>query len=142
MQLTSTDFEDGGELADKFSCNGEGTRPILAWSEIPPDTKTLAITLVDPDAPGGSFVHWIAIDIPPNIMSISSGEIEGEEIVNSSGKSLYVAPCPPSGTHHYVFTLYALDADRISASSLESFLLAAEPHILDQAELTGLYGKS
>ncbi|MEI8060718.1 MAG: YbhB/YbcL family Raf kinase inhibitor-like protein [Candidatus Berkelbacteria bacterium] len=142
MQLTSTDFEDGGELADKFSCNGEGARPLLTWSEIPPDTKTLAITLVDPDAPDGSFVHWIAINIPVDTLSIASGEIVGEELINSSGKSSYIAPCPPAGNHHYIFTLYALDAGRISASSSESFLLAVGPHIVSQAKLTGLYGKS
>ncbi|MCX6810681.1 MAG: YbhB/YbcL family Raf kinase inhibitor-like protein [Candidatus Berkelbacteria bacterium] len=141
MKLTSTDFEDGGQIPVKFTCAGEGIRPNLSWSEIPDGAKSLAITLIDPDAPGGDFIHWLVINIPAATISIASDEVVGEEIPNSAGKSEYIPPCPPSGKHRYIFTLFALDADCLAASSFESFTQTAEPHIIDKAVLTGLYQK-
>lgn len=141
MQITSLDFLDGEELPMVCTCQGEGKRPDLKWSGVSADAKTLAITLVDPDAPGGDFVHWVAINIPETTITLASDEVAGEELTNSSGKIAYVAPCPPSGKHRYIFTLYVLDADRLAASSYESFLEAAKPHIIDKAVLTGFFGK-
>jgi len=142
MYLLSSDFIDGEEIPVKFTCQGDGTRPSLNWSDVPAETKTLAITLTDPDAPGEEFVHWAVLNMPSDTISINPGEITGEEIENSSGKTNYFPPCPPSGKHRYIFTLYALDADRIGLSSYEGFLEAVKPHIIDQTTLTGIYQKS
>lgn len=136
MILTSTDFEDGGEIPEKFTCNGEGSRPSLEWAEVPSETKSLAISLVDPDAPSGNFVHWLAINLPTSAAGIEANETIGTELPNSSGNTSYVAPCPPTGRHHYIFTLYALDTER-----LENFE-SVTAHAIDQATLTGLYGKN
>jgi Raf kinase inhibitor-like YbhB/YbcL family protein len=141
MKLISANFTDGEEIPIEFTCQGKGLRPNLSWSEVLADAKTLAISMVDPDAPGGDFIHFIAINIPHSLNGLNSSEVIGEEITNSSGKTGYVAPCPPSGKHRYIFTLYALNVDRVSASTIQGFFDAAGPHIIDQASLTGVYGK-
>ena len=142
MKIWSNDFEDGGEIPEKFSCNGEGVRPNLNWSEVPAGAKSLAISLVDPDAPSGNFVHWIVAGIPISTSGIESSEEIAGELPNTSGKTAYVPPCPPSGKHRYVFTLYALDIDQLDQTSSDNFFDAIKPYIIDQATLTGLYGQS
>ena len=142
MELRSSDFEDGGEILKKFTCNGGNIRPNLAWSELPPNTKSLAVSMIDPDAPNGRFIHWLVVNISISTTEIRSEETVGLELPNSIGKTEYVSPCPPSGKHHYVFTLYALDADRLGSTEVESFFSEIKAHLIDQATLTGEYGKS
>lgn len=141
MKLSSNDFEDGGEIPEKFSCNGEGARPNLNWSEVPTVAKSLAISLVDLDAPSGNFVHWIVADIPISTSAIESNEEVSGELPNTTGKVAYVPPCPHSGKHRYVFTLYVLDIDQLDQEASKNFFVAIKPHIIEEAKFSGYYQK-
>lgn len=141
MLIESNDFEDGGTIPLRFTCEGGGARPGLFWSGIPEAAKSLAISLVDPDAPNGDFIHWIVVDVPVSEQDIESGEEIGQELPNSTGGTAYTPPCPPYGEHRYIFTLYALDVDKLDQAALENFFAAIKPHTIDQAKLTGLYQK-
>jgi len=141
MKLNSSDFEDGGDIPLKFTCQGEGISPTLSWSEIPAGAKSLALSLVDPDAPGGNFIHWLIINIPASASGIGQNETIGDELPNTTGNTNYIPPCPPSGKHRYIFTLYALDVDHLDPQIISDFEAAIKPYILDQAQLIGLYRK-
>ena len=145
MRLSSLAFENNTSIPFKFTCQGEGVNPPLVIENIPKNTQSLALIVDDPDAPGGAsapFVHWVVYDIPV-IDRIKENSVPGKQGSNNGGGIDYVGPCPPSGTHRYFFKIYALDKifnldEGISKSSLESAMLG---HILDQAELVGLYKK-
>ena len=152
MQLTSTAFQTGGALPSLFSCDERNMSPELSWSGAPPETKSFALVMHDPDAPvAGGYTHWLVYNMPassdhiperaPNQDHLPGGGMQGK---NDSGTYGYTGPCPPSGTHRYVFRLYALDIELppgtgMSKSSLEK---AMEGHILAQAELLGTYKRS
>jgi Raf kinase inhibitor-like YbhB/YbcL family protein len=145
MQLTSSAFEDNQPIPTKYTCQGEGINPPVSFGDIPSDTKSLALIVDDPDAPSGTFVHWVVWNMPPLTPGIEerkapAGASEG---LNGSGKSGYMGPCPPSGEHHYHFKLYALDTLlSLPAESNETDVEAAmKDHILDQAEFIGTYKK-
>lgn len=142
MKLVSSDFADGEELPEKFTCVGEGISPNLSWSELPAEAKSLALSLIDPDAPSGNFIHWLVINIPISASSIKSNEKIGDELPNTTGETSFVPPCPPSGKHRYIFTIYALDIERIEPLSIGNFFQAIKPHNIDQAEISGLFAKS
>ena len=115
IELTSSAFEAGGRIPTKYTCSGKEISPPLAWADVPAGTKSLALLVEDPDAPGGTFTHWTVYGIPPTVHKIAqgtapSGSTQGE---NSFGDDKYGGPCPPKGdeAHHYVFNLYALRAD-------------------------------
>jgi Raf kinase inhibitor-like YbhB/YbcL family protein len=115
LSLTSPAFKDGGTIPREFTCDGEGISPPLRWSSVPKGAKQFALLVEDPDAPGGTFVHWTVFDIGPTIRRIEAaskppGSREG---TNSSGQVVYAPLCPPRGAdaHRYVFTLYALKQD-------------------------------
>ena len=147
MKLTSSAFEHDGFIPEKYAykmgsqCNGENYSPPLEWNAIPQGTQSFLLTVVDPD--GGNWVHWVLYDIPPDTIFLSS-EINGPEIgtagSNDFGKIGYGGPCPPSGIHHYVFTLYALDTmlGLKEGSSLKAVLPHIKDHTLEQTSLTGL----
>ncbi len=143
MKIESEVFENNRNIPVKYTCRGEGTRPALIISGVPEEAKSLALIVDDPDAPSGDFVHWVAWNIDPKISRISEGDRADEEGYTSLGKPGYVAPCPPSGVHHYHFKLYALDQMlSLPRSSTKADLLKAmEGYILESATLTGLYGK-
>ncbi len=141
MKLNSADFENGGELPKEFTCQGEGISPSLSWSEIPEGTKSLTLSLTDPDAPGGNFIHWQIINIPLTVTSINQGETVGEELANSAGSPGYYPPCPPSGKHRYIFTLYALNTDKIDQLKDMDFDSSIKPYIIEKSELLGYYQK-
>lgn len=111
MKISSPAFNDGGVLPEKYSCKGEGINPQLDIDSMPMETKSLALVVSDPDAPSGTFYHWGIWNIPPAIAAINEDSVPEGAIVgkNSNGTNGYIAPCPPSGTHHYIFTLYALN---------------------------------
>lgn len=117
--------------------------PPISISDVPADAKSLALIMDDPDAPMGTFVHWVVWNIPADTTelqegSLPTGAIEG---INSSRKNDYVGPCPPSGTHHYRFHLYALDTvlDLSTSAGRGELVHAMEGHILSEGELVGLY---
>ncbi len=140
MRLTSTEFANNEFIPKKFTCEGEDINPALIIEKIPADAKSLALIIDDPDAPMGTWVHWVVYNIPI-ISRIDEGSIPGEQGVNDSGRRDYGGPCPPSGTHRYFFKIYALDAKLNLKAGLTKQELekAMQGHILDKAELIGLY---
>lgn len=142
--LTSTAFEPGGAIPRRFSCDGENVSPDLAWAGAPSGTKGLVLTVIDPDA--RDFVHWIVYDITGTPtgglpLGISSSPDAPPQGTNSFGKRGYGGPCPPSGTHHYQFTLSALDASLAitGAPRIDAIKAAMAGHVLARATLTGTY---
>jgi len=143
MKITSPEFENNKFIPKKFTCQGEDISPALIIEGIPKDTKSLALIVDDPDAPMGTWVHWVVYGIPV-ISRIEENSIPGKQGINNSGDKNYGGPCPPSGTHRYFFKIYALDEkinlnEGASKAQLEK---AMQAHILDKAELIGLYQKT
>lgn len=148
FSLTSEAFEEGGAIPEANSCDGVSDSPPLAWEEPPDGVLSFALIMRDPDAPGGDFVHWILYNIPPGVSDLPAtlpglGGIAhtGEHGVNSTGTQSYIGPCPPSGTHRYFFTLYALDTELAfdAAPDAAELTSAMEGHVLGQAILMGTY---
>ena len=142
MKIKSPDFEHSGYIPKEFTCQGADVNPTLIFEGIPQGTKSLALIVDDPDAPMGTWVHWVAFDISV-IAEIDKDSIPGKQGINDFRKRDYGGPCPPSGTHRYFFKMYALDKELnlkegISKKELEK---AMQGHILDKAELIGLYKK-
>ncbi len=143
MKIISPAFEHNQIIPRKYTCQGEDTSPPLEISHIPQETKSLSLIVDDPDAPMGTWVHWVVFDIPITT-KIEENTIPGKQGINDFGKRDYGGPCPPSGTHRYFFKIYSLDTtlnlkEGISIKALEK---AMQGHILGQAELIGLYKKS
>jgi len=141
MKITSPDFDNNKKIPARFTGDGENINPNLDISEIPENTKSLVLIIDDPDAPSGTWVHWVVFNIPPATARISENSIPGIQGKNSWGKNEYGGPMPPSGTHRYFFKIYALDIElgldeNIDKNGIEE---AMENHILDKAELIGLY---
>lgn len=143
MKILSTEFNNNEMIPAKFTCQGEDINPALAIEDIPDEAESLALIVDDPDAPMGTWVHWVVFNIPI-LSEIEEDSIPGEQAMNSFGKEDYGGPCPPSGTHRYFFKIYALDTelDPEQISDKESLQDAMESHILDEAQLIGLYKKN
>ena len=142
MKLTSPVFENNGIIPKKYTCQGNNINPPLMISNIPDGTIFLALIVDDPDAPMKTWDHWVMWNIKP-VAEIPENSAFGEQGKNSWGNNNYGGPCPPSGTHRYFFKLYALDYEldlgkNTTKSDLE---VAMENHILETAELIGLYEK-
>lgn len=145
MRLVSTAFAHEQPIPDKYTCNGAGVNPPLQFLEVPEQAKSLVLIVDDPDAPAGTWVHWVIVNMEPQTLGIEEDNkpSTGTEGMTSFGTAHYGGPCPPSGTHRYFFKLYALDtrlelAENADKKQIES---AMQGHILDQAELIGLYSK-
>ena len=143
MKLTSPEFTHNAMIPKKFTCQGEDINPNLVIEEIPPSSVSLVLINDDPDAPVGTWDHWIVFNIPPT-EKIAENSVPGTQGKNSWGRNDYSGPCPPSGAHRYFFKIYALDTklDLSEGASKRQVEQAMEGHILDQAELIGLYKKS
>jgi Raf kinase inhibitor-like YbhB/YbcL family protein len=150
LTIRSPVFREGGSIPARYTCDGEDVSPPLEWSGVREGAKTLALTCDDPDAPSGLWVHWVVFDLPPSVTGLPEGvpptpEISGggRQGKNDFRKIGYGGPCPPSGTHRYVFTLYALDSPSgLPAGATRHDLLAAMgEHVLGQATLTGTYSR-
>jgi Raf kinase inhibitor-like YbhB/YbcL family protein len=144
MSLTSPAFNNGEAIPAEYSCDGDDLSPDLDWFGIPPGTQSLALIMDDPDAPGGTWVHWVLYNIPADMpglrVGITGGGMDG---TNSWGTPGYRGPCPPAGTHRYIFKVYALDLtlELDTAANKEDLLAAMEGHIVGQAELMGTYSR-
>lgn len=143
MRISSPDFQHNQDMPKRLSCQGEDVNPLLIIDGIPKEAKSLALIVDDPDAPAGTWVHWLVYDIPV-VGRIEENSIPGKQGLNSAGQINYHGPCPPSGTHRYFFKIYALDKmlnldEGLSKEELEK---AIEGHILDKAQLIGLYKKT
>lgn len=152
MELHSISFGNGGPIPDFYTCNGKGHSPHLAWSGAPRATRSYAVIVADPDAPGGTFAHWGVCDIPVEMDHLDedfsgSGdarEVGARQVVNDFGRQGYGGPCPPHGhgVHHYRFELLALDVARLDLprrASCRELEAAARPHVLSRARLIGTY---
>ena len=140
MLLLSPAFATNQMMAKKFSCQGADINPPLKIRNIPAGTQSLALIMDDQDSPSGSWVHWIAYDIPPN-NSIEENSRPGKPGINDFGDDWYCGPCPGYEPHRYVFTLYALDTvlHLKQGADKEILVKAMHGHILDKAELVGIY---
>ena len=144
MKITSSAFQEGGNIPSKFTCDGSDTSPPLQITSIPSNAKTLVLIADDPDAPGGLFTHWLIWNIPPQTNSISEGSApKGVHGTNDFGKQDYKGPCPPPGTHRYSFKIYALDRELdLRGGAKRSQLDAAmKGHVVAQGVLVGRYAR-
>lgn len=143
LTIISNAFSQGGHIPKKYTCEGEDINPPLKVSGFPEETKTLAIIVEDPDAPNGTFDHWLVWNIPPN-EPIAENNIPGISGRNSFGKTGYGGPCPPSGSHRYYFKVYALDInlDLLAGSDKKALQEAMQNHVLASGELMAHYKKS
>ena len=145
MKIQSTAFENNQTIPKKYSCDGEEINPRLSFLDVPQDVQSLALIVDDPDAPSGIFTHWTLWNIDPKSSGISENNIPAGAIQGNSdaGKIGYIGPCPPSGTHHYFFKLYALDSmiDLPSGSKRSDLEKTMENHIIARAEFVGLYSR-
>jgi Raf kinase inhibitor-like YbhB/YbcL family protein len=145
VQLRSDDFADGQRIPTRFSCDGEDVSPSLRWEDLPDGTVQLALTCEDPDAPRGTFVHWVMWNTDPSPGGIDPGEIPhgARQGRNDFGNDSYGGPCPPPGhgVHHYHFTLYALSEpiDLEEGASIDNLRSAMNGKVLHQATLIGTY---
>jgi len=151
MELYCLSFAHNEMIPTKYTCDGEGISPPLKWEGVPPETKSFALIMDDPDAPSGDFVHWVIFSIPAESDFLeedieTAGELPSgmKQGKNSGGRLGYTPPCPPSGTHRYFFKLYALNAEiKLKAGiSKQDLLNAMQGHILDSAEMIGRYQRS
>jgi Raf kinase inhibitor-like YbhB/YbcL family protein len=143
ITVDSPDITEGGRIPTRYTCDGQGVSPPLRWSGVPSDAAVLALVVDDPDAPGGTYTHWVVVDIDPAVKSVARGQSppRAQQIVNSAGSASYVGPCPPSGVHHYRFTVYALSR-RLALpprASLHSALDAIAEAATAQGRLTCTY---
>lgn len=146
MKLNSVNFKDNSFLPPKYTCDGLGINPDLQIDEVPTYTKSLALILEDPDAPSGMFAHWLMWNIAPDIKIIKEGLVPTNAIqgLNDYGKNDYGVPCPPQGTHRYIFKVYALDITLENLSprtNREKLLSAINGHVLGVAQIVSLYSR-
>ena len=141
MKLKSKDFEENSNIPSEFTCDGRDISPQLSWEDAPAETKSFALSVTDPDAPRGTWVHWLVHDIPKDVRSIDRESLPkgAKQVENDFGRKDYGGPCPPSGTHRYIFTIYALDAERLEDISKRNFFDKVEKQTLGKAVLKGLY---
>lgn len=145
MKLTSSAFTDGGNLPSKYTCDGKSISPPIQWQNAPVNTKSFVLIYDDPDAPAGTWDHWVLYNLPPTTNALAEGITTlppGTKVgVNSWPNANYGAPCPPSGEHRYIFHLYALDIILTLSGSVTSKTLrqAMQGHILATSELMGRY---
>ena len=143
MKIISPVFANNAHLPAKYTCDGENINPPLQIGAVPAGTQSLVLIVDDPDAPGGTFLHWLVWNISPDIAvieenSLPAGSVQGK---NNFGKNNYGGPCPPSGTHRFFFKVYALNKKLAlpAGSSLKQVQAAIQGYILDEAEIVGLY---
>ena len=140
MKISSPEFGNNSSIPSKFTCEGQDINPTLSIEGVPAQTKTLALIMDDPDAPMGTWVHWVVFNIPIDDR-IEEDSVPGTPGMNTAKKLEYHGPCPPSGTHRYFFKIYALDCelDLQEGASKGALEKVMQGHILDKAELIGLY---
>ncbi|HHT18307.1 MAG: YbhB/YbcL family Raf kinase inhibitor-like protein [Euryarchaeota archaeon] len=151
LKISSPVFSDGEPIPPKYTCEGSNISPPLDWDTSKlsiSDNGSIALICDDPDAPGGTWIHWVIFNLPPEISSLPEMVMPREELENGAlqgsnswGNIGYSGPCPPSGTHRYYFKVYALDVKLNLSSGVtkEEVLRAMEGHILDEGQLMGTY---
>ncbi|MDP2767105.1 MAG: YbhB/YbcL family Raf kinase inhibitor-like protein [Candidatus Methanoperedens sp.] len=148
ITVSAEAFREGETIPAEYTCDGKDVSPSLSWKGIPANAKSIALIMDDPDAPGGTFVHWVLFNIPANTQKLPKG-IPGNQTLGDGsrhgatdfGRVSYGGPCPPRGTHRYYFKMYALDTmlDLKPGASKKQLENAMKGHILAQGELMGKY---
>lgn len=140
LVVTSPAFQNKGFIPSKYTCDGDDVNPPLRIEGIPDGARSLVLVIDDPDAPMGTWDHWVVWGIPAT-GEIEENSVPGIEGLNSSGRRSYGGPCPPSGTHRYFFKAYALDTElKLNASSRKRDVeKAIKDHVIAEGELIGLY---
>jgi Raf kinase inhibitor-like YbhB/YbcL family protein len=145
LKITSPAFSMNGPIPSQYTCDGADNSPPLLIENAPPGTQSLALIVDDPDAPGGTWVHWVVWNIGPETKVIEENTLPTNAIQgkNDFRRQSYGGPCPPSGTHRYFFKLYALDAKiKLGPGSTKAALEAAiQGHLLSKTELVGRYSR-
>lgn len=146
ITVTSTAFGDGDPIPVEFTCDGSDVPPPLAWSGVPDDAEALALVADDPDAPDGTFTHWVLVDLPLSVASINADMVlEGVIGNNTSGQARYTGPCPPEDddAHTYRFTVYALDAPTglENGAEVDEARHAISEAAISYGVLTGIYDR-
>lgn len=143
MKISSPAFVENGAIPAQYTCDGQDANPPLQIENVPGETRSLALIVDDPDAPGGMWVHWVVWNIDPTSRevgenSVPAGAVQGK---NDWRRNSYGGPCPPSGTHRYFFKLYALDTTlNLGAGTTKADLeKAMKGHVLAQTQLIGVY---
>jgi len=148
MELTSSAFQDGGKIPKKYTCDGADVSPSLAWSNVPEGTRTFALICDDPDAPMGTWVHWVMFNIPAEAQGLPEKIPTQKVLADDAAHGIndfrtlgYGGPCPPSGTHLYYFRLYALDTALMlePGATKAQVIEAMKGHILAEGQLMGTY---
>jgi Raf kinase inhibitor-like YbhB/YbcL family protein len=148
MEIKSSAFKEGMSIPSKYTCDNLDISPPLEWSKVPVGTKSFALIGDDPDAPSGTWVHWVLFNIPANDRELPENEPKTDTLKNGSqqgkndfGKIGYGGPCPPSGTHRYHFKIYALDIELDAKQGItkKELLKAMEGHELEEGQLMGRY---
>jgi Raf kinase inhibitor-like YbhB/YbcL family protein len=144
MKITSSAFQEGGNIPSKFSCDGANDSPPLQIADVPSEAKSLVLIVDDPDAPSGLFTHWTVWNLPPRTSSIAESSTQkGVQGTNDFGRSGYGGPCPPSGSHRYYFKIFALDRelDLPFGAKRGQLDAAMKGHVMAQGELMGRYSR-
>lgn len=148
IKVSSSAFEESGMIPAKYTCDGVNVSPPLTWESVPQETRSIALISDDPDAPVGTWVHWVMFNLPgdtkelqeniPTTETLTNGAVQG---TTDFGRVGYGGPCPPSGTHRYYFKIYALDTKlNLTSSATKADLVSAmEGHILAEGRLMGKY---
>lgn len=148
ISISSGAFQAGGAIPPEYTCDGSNVSPALSWRGIPSNAESIALIMDDPDAPGGTFVHWVLFNIPPGTTELPEGVPRNRTLDDGSSQGItdfgrigYGGPCPPGGTHRYYFRLYALDTmlNLQPGASRKQLDDAMRGHILAQGELMGNY---
>ena len=151
LEITSTAFAAGSEIPARYTCEGEDLSPPLAWTGAPEGTRSFALICDDPDAPVGTWVHWVIYNIPPDKTGLPE-DVPDDNLLDDGtkqgitdfGRPGYGGPCPPGGTHRYYFKVYALDTalDLGTGAKKKDLLKAMEGHVLAEGQLMGKYKRS
>ena len=150
LKLTSSAFIEKGNIPDKYTCKGKNISPPVTWEEAPEGAKSFTLICDDPDAPGGTWDHWILLNIPSAQTHLAEGIAARSQFENGSrhgknswGRNDYGGPCPPSGKHRYYFKIYALDTllDLPAGATKKEVEHSMKGHILSEGQLMGYYQK-
>jgi len=150
IKLTSSAFKDGAMIPARYTCDGKDISPPLNWSEVPEGTQSFALICDDPDAPIGTWVHWVVYNIPDNVTAFPENVPPHKSVMGNILQGMtdfrrigYGGPCPPRGTHRYYFKIYALDTmlNLPAGATKRELLRAMEGHILVEGQLMGRYGR-
>lgn len=150
ITVSAEAFKEGGNIPAEHTCDGRDVSPLLSWKGVPAGAKSIALVMDDPDAPGGTFVHWVIFNIPAGVQKLPEGMPGNKTLadgsrqgVNDFGRIGYGGPCPPRGTHRYYFKLYALDTmlDLAPGATEKQLEDAMKGHVLAEGELMGRYNR-